>query len=72
MHIDVLWEEMRWSDDPHEPGYGHALEVLRDEHSLVERFLAESRTADLPNLHFISQGTETIFHQLLLLLFSGH
>jgi hypothetical protein len=63
MQIDVLWEEMRWSDDPHEPGYGHTLEVLRDEHSLVERFLTHSRTADLPSLRFIGHETDSLFHQ---------
>ena len=63
MPIDVLWEEMCWSDKPHEPVESHVLAALPDEHSLVERFLVDFRTADLPCLRFISHETVTIFHQ---------
>jgi len=63
MSIDVIWEEMRCSDEPNEPAKTHVLSALRDEHRLVERFLVDFRTADLPYLRFISHETVTIFHQ---------
>ena len=63
MAIDVVWEQMRWSDDPLEPGETQVLAVVRDEHSLVERFLVDFRTADLPYLRFVSHETVTILHQ---------
>jgi translation initiation factor IF-2 len=64
MSINVLWEEMRWNDEaPHEPGISHVLATLRDEHSLVQRFLVNFCTADFPYLQFISHETVTVFHQ---------
>jgi hypothetical protein len=64
MAIDVMWEEfLPWSGDPQEALGTHVLATLADDHSLVERFLVDFRTADLPYLHFISHETVTIFHQ---------
>ena len=64
MSIEVLWEEIQWKDEtPDEPAETRVLTVVRDEHSLVERFLADFRVADFPYLRFISHETVTIFHQ---------
>ena len=64
MSIEVLWEEMRRRDEaPQQPPETRVLAVVRDEHSLVERFLADFRVADFPYLSFISRETVTIFHQ---------
>src|SRR5258706_15499454 len=64
MCINVLWEEMWWNNKtPDEPAQTRVLAVVRDEHSLVERFLADFRVADFPYLRFISHETVTVFHQ---------
>jgi len=64
MSIDVLWEEMQWEDEAaDQPAETRVLAVVRDEHSLVERFLADFRVAEFPYLRFISHETVTIFHQ---------
>jgi hypothetical protein len=63
MAIDVQWEELRWSYKPDEPLDSHPLRILRDEESLVERFLIDFRVAELPYLRFIGRDTVTVFHQ---------
>ena len=63
MPIDVLWEEMDWEDETPGPAPTMVLDVLRDDQSLVERFLCDLQGADFPYLRFISQETVTIFHQ---------
>jgi hypothetical protein len=61
--IDVLWEEKDWEDGTPGPAPTRVLEVVRDDHSLVERFLSGLNGADFPYLHFISLETVTVFHQ---------
>jgi len=61
--IDVLWEEMYWEADASEPAPARTLEVVRDDFSLVERFLQDLKADEFPYLAFISRETVTIFHQ---------
>jgi hypothetical protein len=61
--IDVFWEEMDWEDETEGPAPTRTLEVVRDSHSLVERFLSGLEGAEFPHLSFISRETFTVFHQ---------
>ena len=63
MPIDVLWEEMDWEGGTQGPALTRVLEVVRDDHSLVERFLLDLDGTDFPYLSFISLETFTVFHQ---------
>ena len=63
MPIDVLWEEMDWEDGTLGPAPTRVVDILRDDHSLVEQFLAGLNDADFPYLAFISLETVTVFHQ---------
>ena len=63
MPIDVLWEEMDWEDGTLGPAPTRVLDALRDDHSLVERVLANLDDAAFPYLSFISLETVTVFHQ---------
>ncbi len=63
MPIDVLWEEMDWEAETSGPAPTRVLEAVRDDHSLVERFLLDLDSAAFPYLSFISLETVTVFHQ---------
>lgn len=63
MPIDVLWEEMDWEAESSGPAPTRVLDVVRDDHSLVERFLSDLQGEDFPHLRFISHETVTVFHQ---------
>jgi hypothetical protein len=63
MPIDVLWEEMDWEANPAGPAPTRVLKAVRDDHSLVERFLADLDDAEFPKLSFINRETVTVFHQ---------
>jgi hypothetical protein len=63
MPIDVLWEEMDWEANPAGPAPTRVLKAVRDDHSLVERFLVDLEDGEFPHLSFISHETVTVFHQ---------
>lgn len=63
MAIDVFWEEMDWEDETEGPAPTKVLEVVRDDHSLVEHFLSDLEGTKFPYLSFISHETFTVFHQ---------
>jgi hypothetical protein len=55
---------LRWETAPEWPETeGLVLGELRDDDSLVERFLVSARILDLPNLRFIDPNSLTVFHQ---------
>jgi len=61
MSIDVRWEAApEWPETE-----GHVLGELRDDDSLVERFLVRSKIQDLPYVRFINPSPNglTVFHQ---------
>lgn len=59
MSIDVRWEAApEWPETE-----GHVLGELRDDDSLVERFLVPSKMRDLPTLRFIDPNGLHVFHQ---------
>jgi hypothetical protein len=63
VHIDVLWEEMDWEAETSGPVPTRVLDSIRDDQSLVERFLTDLESKHFPHLSFISRETVTIFHQ---------
>ena len=63
MAIDVLWQEMDWEAETLGPAHTRVLDIVRDDHSLVERFLSNLEGADFAYQRFISHETVTIFHQ---------
>jgi hypothetical protein len=59
MSINVRWEVApEWPETE-----GRVLGELRDDHSLVERFLVRSKVQDLANVRFIDPNGLTVFHQ---------
>ena len=55
---------VRWEDEPLPPETEwKPLGELRDDQSLVERFLVHSKIQDLPTLLFMSGSTMHVFHQ---------
>jgi hypothetical protein len=63
MPIDVLWEEMDWEANTSGPAPTRVLDIVRDDHSLVKRFLSDLEDGAFPYLSFINPETVTIFHQ---------
>ena len=63
MPVDVVREEMYWEADPKVPGRTRVVDVLNDDHLLIERFLSNLKGTEFPYLRFISLETVTIFHQ---------
>ena len=63
MPIDVFWEDFDWAADTSGPVPTRVLKVVRDDHSLVTRFLTALQHDEFPHLSFISHETVTVFHQ---------
>jgi hypothetical protein len=54
---------MYWEADPTVPGRTRVVDIVRDDHLLVEKFLSTINGTEFPYLRFISLETVTIFHQ---------
>jgi hypothetical protein len=54
---------MDWAANTSGPAPTRVLAAVRDDDSLVERFLSSLDGGDFPNLAFISHETVTVFHQ---------